>query len=151
MDERLLAAYLATDYRVRLARGGWASIRIDAPLPAALAALTGARPWGFLTAWNPGSSPCPRQHNRQAQRALLAALRELPGTAAIRAGIGVGPDIDGSWREASLFVTGPAVPALDALARRFGQNAYVHGRNASAPALLRRMDNLIDVSGQSPG
>ena len=37
MDERLLAAYLATDYRVRLARGGWASIRIGAPLPAALA------------------------------------------------------------------------------------------------------------------
>jgi len=146
MDERLLAAYLATDYRVRLARGGWASIRIGAPLPAALAALTGARPWGFLTAWNPGSSPRPRQTNRQAQRALLAALRELPDTAWIRAGHGVGT----GWREASLFVAGPGIATLDALARRFGQNAYVHA-DAHGPALLRRMDNLIDVFGQSPG
>lgn len=147
MDERLLAAYLATDYRVRLARGGWASIRVGAPLPAALAALTGERPWGFLTAWNPASSPLPRQQNRQAQRALLAALRELPGTVEIRAGVG----IDAGWREASLFVIGPGVAALDALARRFGQHAYVHAPNARAPALLRRMDNLIDVFGQSPG
>jgi hypothetical protein len=147
MDERLLAAYLATDYRVRLARGGWASIRVGAPLPAALAALTGERPWGFLTAWNPASSPLPRQQNRQAQRALLAALRELPDIAAILAGIGTGA----GWREASLFVIGPGVAALDALARRFGQHAYVHAPNARAPALLRRMDNLIDVFGQSPG
>ena len=147
MDERLLAAYLATDYRVRLARGGWASIRIGAPLPAVLAALTGEQPWGFLTAWNPGSSPLPRQTNRLAQRALLAALRELSDTAWIRAGLGVGT----GWREASLFVTGPGTATLDALAQHFGQHAYVHGPGARAPALLRRMDNLIDVFGQSPG
>lgn len=147
MDERLLAAYLATDYRVRLARGGGVSIRIGAPLPAALAALSGERPWGFLTAWNPGSLPLPRTPNRQAQRALLAALRELPGTAQVRAGLGAGA----GWREASLFVTGAGIAALDALARRFGQHAYVHSPDAHAPARLRRMDNLIDVFGQSPG
>lgn len=147
MDERLLAAYLATEYRVRLPQGRWATIRIGEPLPPALRTLAGDLPWAFITAWNPGSSPRPRAWNRQAQRALLASLRALAEVRAIRAGIGVGAE----WRESSLFVTGAGSAALDALARRHVQHAYVHGRDALAPALLRRMDNLIDVFGQSPG
>ncbi|WP_255367303.1 hypothetical protein [Dyella sp. OK004] len=50
MDESLLAAYRATAYRVRLRQGGWATIRIDAPLPTALATIVGEHPWGFVTA-----------------------------------------------------------------------------------------------------
>lgn len=133
MDERLLAAFLRTDYRVRLDGGGWAGIRIGQALPAALRPIVGTREWGFLTAWNPRSRPQPRQHNRQAQRQLLRALRELAGTQAIRAAVGVGED---GWREHSLFAVGPARTDFDALARRFGQHGYVHGQDGG-PAQLR--------------
>ena len=139
MDEALLAAYRATDYRVRLARGGWAAIRIDQPLPADLGSLAGNRPWGFITAWNPYSQPDTRARNRVAQHALLAALRALQQTTLIRAGAGV--STDGQWREASLWVVGPDETALDALARRFGQIGYVRG-DAASPARLRLTPGL---------
>ena len=134
MDEALLAAYRATDYRVRLARGGWVSIRIDQPLPVELRDLARNLPWGFITAWHPFSKRAPRPDNRIAQRALLASLRALPETLVIRAGLGASRN--GSWKEASLWVVGPGVPALDALARRFAQAGYVHGKGAM-PAQLR--------------
>ncbi|MGO4700325.1 DUF3293 domain-containing protein [Dyella sp. 2RAB6] len=146
MDERLLAAYLATAYQVRLPSGGRATIRIGEALPPALASLAGTRPWGFITAWNPASTPRPRAWNRQAQRALLAALRELPALALIRAGAGRGDH----WRESSLFVIGVDTAALDTLARRHGQHAYLHGE-AGGRALLRRMDKPAELCGQSPG
>jgi nucleotide-binding universal stress UspA family protein len=147
MDERLLAAYRATDYRVRLPRGGWASIRVGEALPDALGPLVGDRPWSFVTAWNPRSRPMPRAANRQAQRALLAALRERSDVALIRAGIGAGSD----WREPSLFVVGPGPDAMDTLALRFDQNAYVHGHGRSGRAALRSMDKAGGLCGQSPG
>jgi hypothetical protein len=134
MDEALLAAYRATDYRVRLARGGWVTIHIDQPLPAELGDFARNLPWGFITAWHPLSTPLPRPNNRMAQRVLLAALRALPETAVIRPGMGISRD--GSWKEASLWVVGPGVPALDALAQRFEQVGYVYGEGAT-PAQLR--------------
>jgi hypothetical protein len=133
MDE-LLAAYQATNYRVRLARGGYATIKVDRPLPVDLLPLVGAHSWGFITAWNPLSQPISRQLNRQPQRLLLRALRECPGTAAIYAALGVGSE--GPWKEPSLFVVGPEIGQLDPLAQCFGQNAYVHGRG-DGPAFLR--------------
>ncbi|RAO75127.1 DUF3293 domain-containing protein [Dyella jiangningensis] len=133
MDETLLAAYRRTDYRVRLGGGGYASIRIGHPLPVALTGLVTGEPWGFITAWNPRSQPRPPSQNRQAQRRLLHALRELPATHFIAAGVGVG---ENGWREGSLFVVGPDVESLDALARRFGQHGYLHG-HGQQPAQLR--------------
>ncbi|RDI99671.1 DUF3293 domain-containing protein [Dyella solisilvae] len=126
MDERLLAAYLATDYRVRLTGGGWASIRIGHPLPPALRLLVGSQFWSVITAWNPRSQHQPRRDNRRAQQALLTNLRALADVQAIRGAAGVGQD--GQWREPSLFLLGPKQEALDRLAQRFGQHAYVHGR-----------------------
>lgn len=124
MDNTLLiAAYRTTDYRVRLPQGGWASIYVDAALPAPLHALIGERSWAFITAWNPGSQALARAQNHAAQQALLASLRELPRTTFIRPGLGVGED----WREASFFVVGPDLADIDALAQQFQQNAYVHG------------------------
>ena len=40
MDSGLIAAYRSTDYRVRLAQGGFASIHVDAPLPDAYELLS---------------------------------------------------------------------------------------------------------------
>ena len=132
MDNDLPAIFRATDYRVRLPCGGRATIRIGEPLPEALRVLAGTQPWGFVTAWNPRSQACSRQHNRHAQRQLLAALQASPGTVAIRPALGVGK----AWRESSLFVTGLDTAALDALVARHGQLAYLHGA-ADGPARLR--------------
>lgn len=132
MDESLRVAFAATEYRVRLTRGGWATIRVDQQLPAALRELVGARRWGFITAWNPRAQLRDRADNRMAQRKLLSALRRLPSAVAIHPAIGVGTN----WREPSLFVIGPDTTALDALADANGQRAYVHG-HARGHACLR--------------
>jgi hypothetical protein len=123
MDNSLIDVYRSTDYRVRLTRGGWVSIQVDAALPASLHPLIGERSWAFITAWNPGSQAQPHAQNRVAQQALLVALRRLPRTTCIRPGVGVGD----AWREASLFVVGPNLADIDELAQQFQQNAYVHG------------------------
>jgi hypothetical protein len=126
MDNSLIDIYRSTDYRVRLAQGGWVSIQVDAALPSELHPLIGERSWAFITAWNPGSQVQAPPQNRAAQHALLVALRDLPRTTCIRAGVGVGD----AWREASLFVVGPNLADIDELAQQFQQNAYVHGLGA---------------------
>jgi hypothetical protein len=131
MDTALISLYRTTDYRVRLLQGGWASIRIDKALPAALQALTGGRGWAFITAWNPQSLRLPRSLNHTAQIALLGALRGLRRTLYIRPGLGAGSD----WREPSFFVIGPELEEIDGLAQQFQQNAYVHGLGAGAARL----------------
>lgn len=124
MDEALLAVYRATDYRVRLTQGGWASIRIGQLLPVALHALVGVQPWGFITAWHPRSQQRSRLLNRRAQRQLLADLGVLAEVTAIRPALGVGAQ---NWREPSLLVVGASPDPLDRLARHYEQNAYVYG------------------------
>lgn len=130
MDEILLAAYRATTYRVRLARGGWAAIRIEAPLPQELLARVGAGCWSVLTAWNPHSEPRSRADNRVAQHRLLDELKACCETIIAAEGVG------SAWREASLFAIGPDTATIDAYAHRYRQNAYVHGK-AAGPAMLR--------------
>jgi hypothetical protein len=133
LADDLLDAYRATVYRVRLPAGGCAPIRIGAPLPPSLTALLDpVEPWGFLTAWNPGSVPRARAANRAAQHALLAALRPLARL--VRAGIGVGLD---GWREPSLWVTGVPLPELHRLACERGQLAFVHGERVALLAQTR--------------
>jgi hypothetical protein len=135
MAENFTAAYAATDYRVRLPRGGWATIRIGELLPAALRERVGARPWGFLTAWNPHGRQRDHQANRMAQRQLLLALKASPTTVAILPAIGVGCE----WQEPSLFVIGPDTDLLDSLAMLHEQLAWVHG-DSSGKAQLRWMN-----------
>ncbi|WP_255367338.1 DUF3293 domain-containing protein [Dyella sp. OK004] len=72
--------------------------------------------------------------NREAQRRLLIALRDLPAAKRVCAGVGIG----GGWAEASLFVIGPDTASLDTVARNFEQNAYVHGCGGGI-ARLRRL------------
>lgn len=130
--ESIRRAWLATDYRVRLARGGYASIRCGRPLPTQLLAMLSDRhdPWGYITAWNPASVRQPLARNRARQRSLCQALRS-DGYSPVP-GIGVGT---GDWREPSLFVPGIRYDALDALARRFGQLGVLRGIGAG-PAEL---------------
>ena len=143
MDKALLDAFFTTDYLVCLGEVEWVSIRVDQPLPAALQRLVGQRAWGFITAWHPQAQVRAAADNRAAQRELLAALQAWPG-AVIRPAIGIGAS---GWHEPSLFVIGPELATLDALARRHRQAAYVHGAG-SEPARLRLLRAC--ASGSAP-
>jgi hypothetical protein len=135
VDEALLEAFRATAYHVCLDTVTWATIRVDLPLPAKLAAAVGSRSWAFLTAWNPQARRRPPAENLAAQRELLASLQDQPGVA-VHPAIGVGAS---GWSEPSLFVVGVGTRALDELAKAHGQLAYVHGE-AGGAALLRVLD-----------
>ncbi|MBS0431387.1 MAG: DUF3293 domain-containing protein [Proteobacteria bacterium] len=124
VDDSLRRAWRETEYRVRLPRGGFAILRIGAPLPDSLHAfLRGpSDPWGFITAWNPMSVAQAGSVNRARQRELRDALRSAGFP--MLAGAGVGPD---GWREPGLFVAGIGFDALDGFCRRFRQAAIVRG------------------------
>jgi hypothetical protein len=135
MDELLLEAFRATAYHVNLDTVTWATIRVDLPLPAELAGVVDSHPWGFITAWNPQARRRPPAENLAAQRELLAALDSLTGVVVYPA-IGAGST---GWIEPSLFAIGADVDALDTLARKHAQLAYVHGQ-AQGIAHLRAVD-----------
>jgi hypothetical protein len=132
MDKQLLEAYLRSEYRVRLSRGGAAVIRVGEPLPQALRGLAGDREWGFLTAWNPGSQPQAATTNRAAERRLLADVQALSGVA-IHPAYGVGTD---GWREPSFWLVGIERSALDELGRCYRQRAWLYGAD-DGPTQLR--------------
>lgn len=135
MDEFLLEAFRATAYYVSLDTVTWATIRVDLPLPGELVSVVGARPWGFITAWNPQARRRPTAENLAAQHELLSALRLSP-EALILPAIGVGTS---GWAEPSLFAIGPDQATCDRLARYHRQLAYVHG-HADGIALLRMLE-----------
>lgn len=130
----LQATFELAAYRVRLARGGYATIRVGKPLPGELAALLPEKDacWAFITAWNPHGTLRSRKANRKAQRALVDTLHNRYPAARWHAGCGT---LD-NWREPSLFVTGLSESALDELMHRFGQLAVVSGCG-NEPAVLR--------------
>lgn len=130
MDDALRAAYRETAYQVRLPGGARVTLRVGEALPLQLYGLIGEQPWAFITAYHPRSRPCPPTLNRPAQHALLSELRAFP-TNIILAGVGRGL----AWREPSLFVAGLGTDALDALARLFDQNAYLHGQGGGQASL----------------
>lgn len=134
MDEQLLRAYRRSAYRVRLATGGAATIRIGEPLPTALRPLAGNRDWGFFTAWNPRSRPQSAATNRAAQRRLLADLRADAGLV-LHPAVGLGTE---GWREPSLWIVGIDAAALERLAERYGQNAWLQGHGAGVAELRLR-------------
>lgn len=132
MADTLTDAFRATRYLVCVDLETWADIRIDQPLPRPLLAVVSDHCWGFITAWNPFSQPREEALNVAAQRTLCASLRQLPATIVLLPAVGLGMH---GWNEPSLFVVGPAPPALDALARQHQQLAYVHGAGALAACL----------------
>jgi len=121
-------AYRATTYRagpLRL-RVGERSAALDAML-----AERGADEWAYLTAWNPGSQPCPEAENRAAQGRLLERLAAWPTLA------GESRGDDASWpAEPSVLVLGIGRGEAMALAREFGQAAILAGRRSGAAELV---------------
>ncbi len=131
---RLEAAYRATDYVVEAPQGAF-TLRVG-EASAALAALHaryGVDSSVYLSAWNPGSVPCAAADNDAAHARLSAALRRA-GHLGIE---GWGRDPSGEWpAERSLLVPGLALPLARELARRFGQNAFLHAATDAVPRLV---------------
>jgi len=131
----LVDAYRACHFDVRRVHcSARDTLRIDAPLPAAVADwLSDAPLCAFITAYNPRSTAQPAQYNRRAQRELLRQLHEHG--ARWRPGVGRIPGQP--WREPSLLIAGLDLDAIDALAWRHSQNAIVLAhRNATAQLRL---------------
>ena len=135
MDEFLLESFRSTAYHVNLDLVGWATIRVDLSLPAELVPVVGARPWAFITAWNPQARRRPATENLAAQHELLATLQSHPDVA-VHGALGVGTS---GWAEPSLFVIGLDLVTLDQLATEHAQLAYVHGE-AAGVAHLRLLE-----------
>jgi len=128
----LEAAYLATSYFVDGPEGRFA-IRVGAVSPEAdaLAAAQHVNTWAFITAYNPGSVAAPAEDNRARQDELERAVTAA-GLPFYR-GEGKG---DGAWpAEPSLLVLGIGADDAAALARRFGQAAFVFGARGAAARL----------------
>lgn len=124
-DARLEAAFRATRYRLAAA-GATIVLEIGARAPALdrLLAAAGERRWAWLTAVNPGARRLDAARNAARLAELDAALARA-GRTALR---GVAVDPAGEWPdEESRLVLGLDAGAARALARRFGQVAFLAG------------------------
>ncbi len=134
VDERLLAAYRRTEYRV--ADGSYAfTLRVDEPSDSLRTchAAFGVDCSTFITAWNPRSEPTDRAVN-EAAMARLEQLVESRGLFALR---GEGVDPTGAWAgEPSLLVLGLDEQGGRSLARAFGQWAIVSASEDAVPRLV---------------
>lgn len=123
LPDNLLRAFAAADYRVSIDRHEYA-IRIGREHPQLDRAL-GRRPWGILTACNPGGRLADDEDNRQQQKALERAVEE----AGWRHWPGRNLDPHHQWpQEPSLLIADVDADALARLASRFGQAAIVTGQ-----------------------
>ena len=88
---------------------------------------------GIITAYNPGSVAAPPQDNRVRQGELERAVTAA-GFPFYR---GEGKGEDGTWpAEPSLLILGVGEDAAAALARRFGQAAFVFGERGAMARLV---------------
>ncbi len=129
----LIAAYEATEYRVRAPRaftlrvGQW-----SAELSEVYAAQKVASA-GFLTACNPFSRAASEEDNRRAQQDLVHRLAGL-GLVTMPA---IGVDPSGDWPgEESVFVPGLTLDQACALGNEFGQNAVLWADADVVPRLV---------------
>jgi len=130
----LLAAYRRTEYRVDDA--GYALVlRVGVPSEQLRRChdAFGVTCSAFITAWNPRSTPTPREQNDLAMTRLEQALG-APGCRWLR---GEGVDPEEEWPgEPSFLVLGLDEAAALAIARRFDQYAIVWSGADATPRLV---------------
>lgn len=133
-SDALQAAYQATTYRVFLP-AGVLDLRIGEANAGLIAWLAdaGESVWAVLTACSPASQALPDKENRERQARLEVKLleREFEPYA------GENVADDAAWPiEETCFVAGISVKDCTELARQFGQNAFVCGRDDGVPHLI---------------
>jgi hypothetical protein len=147
IDPALWAAYLSAHYVVD-APDGEIVLRIDeaSDMLTALMRARRASTAAVLTAHNPWSRPAEADENDAAQRALEAELAErripmLPAS---------GRDPAGRWpAESSVVAFGLSRESAAALARRYGQNAFVWVPKPGAACQLVAMRERATVGNPS--
>ncbi|MDR1075683.1 MAG: DUF3293 domain-containing protein [Xanthomonadaceae bacterium] len=128
--QALMESYASALYRVSLPQGevgitpGRRAGRLEALFP--------AKRYAVITAFNPGSRRLPQEENQLANRVLRRRLDALniaifPSTAS---------DSEERWLEPGWLATDLDRPAVDALARRFGQTGVLFWEH-SQPVRLR--------------
>lgn len=118
----LIQLYRDTHYDVRLPGGHRATVSVGQPIPAPLREFLGnAADAHLVSACNPFSVPTCTNKNRQRMHELVGLAKAsnqpvLPG---------VGHIPGQAWRESFLLLANLDVEMVDAIARRFEQNAVV--------------------------
>ena len=133
MDEALIDAYRATNYRVT--EGRTFTLKVDEPSPELerLYEERGLNSAAFITACNPGSRMVGDAENRQRMERLAADVAAL-GLTALR---GVGEDPAGAWPgEPSFLVLGVSPEQAQDLGRKYGQNAIIWCGPDAVPRLV---------------
>ncbi len=122
MDKNsLIQAYRQTIYRV-YADVGDCDCKIGEKLPAKLNSLLGRYKMAIIiTACNPASQLCADEENQKQNQQLQSELDSVGYHYYPAIGIAK----EGDWQEASFFVVGISRQQADALAERYGQNAYI--------------------------
>lgn len=140
LDRRLVAAYLATIYRVELAPAGAVERGFVELHPgyghsryfARWLAEQNCDTYAVITAWNPASVKLSAEENAQNNKQLASDLREvsrflLPAT---------NLDPDDRWPpEESFFACAISAGNAARLGRKYGQNAIVWWEKGGAPEL----------------
>jgi 8-oxo-dGTP pyrophosphatase MutT (NUDIX family) len=144
---RQRALWQSLPYGVVLPDGQTVDVHVGARSPAVDAALTGLRvgcaSWAYLTAYNPHAVPASDDDNRRAAAELAEAVRAT-GLPTLPATGGRGPDP--AWPpEPSVVVGGLDLVAAHALARRFGQAAFLYARAGAPIALVEVEDAAFDA------
>jgi hypothetical protein len=134
MRKDIDAAFRATTYRVFVPDEPPIDIRIGERSPRldAILAAYECNAWAFITAWNPGSQPLPRDENAARQMDLLALVDARGYRRLMGSGVPAGAD----WQaEESVLVLGvPKAEAIE-LGARFDQLAVVIGARGGAAEL----------------
>ncbi|HEX5129559.1 MAG TPA: DUF3293 domain-containing protein [Usitatibacter sp.] len=132
-SESLLQQYLASLYRIRNADEEIVlHVGVRSPELAALQRSRGVRSSAFVTAWNPGSRPLDRAENE----ARDEALRREAAAGGYETLDAQGHSPDRDWYEKSCLLLGIDRAAALALARRYGQVAFLFMGEAAVPELV---------------
>ncbi|MFT5644979.1 MAG: hypothetical protein ACI83P_002543 [Janthinobacterium sp.] len=134
VSPELIAAYRATHFCSTVAPGVTLTLLVDKHdlQLGQLQGLYQVSSCAVITAYNPYSEPTADATNVAAQKSLILAIDAM-GLHWFPAS---GVDPDGIWpAEPSLLVLGINIAQADALAHRFGQNAYVFCDESAIPSL----------------
>lgn len=140
IDPTLDAAYRATTYWFEPSTGPRIGLRCGerSELLDRILLDAGVRTWAFITACNPRSKRLDADANAAGMARLADAVKGLGLQSIAGAGIGDAEHTTaGGWpAEPSLLVLGIDEAAAIALARQFGQNAFLAGTIGGEPTLI---------------
>jgi hypothetical protein len=136
--ESLADAYRLARYRVLTEPAFVLRIGQYCPELAAWHAANRVVETAFLTAANPGSRLLSDSENHVRHEQLISLVERYPFAP------GCGEDPDHEWPdEPSLLIGGLTVSEAQDLARRFGQNAFVHIGLGACPRLVWTREEIL--------